>query len=119
MDIERELQRPQGGQLPAPSFSTQLAPLRVVLVDRQPMFRSGLRVELERIADCVVLGEAGGIRDLLPLLLSGLLYELTLLPGAPSSDYRYSHWMVICTVVALVCIVARRARVSRPDVPAA
>lgn len=54
-------------------------------------------------------------RDTLALLLSGVAFEATLLPGAPSSDYRYSHWMVICTLLAAVVVIARRSRpVPRP-----
>lgn len=48
--------------------------------------------------------------DLAALLLSGVIAELTLLPLAASSDYRYSHWMIVCTVIAIVSLTARRAR---------
>lgn len=49
-------------------------------------------------------------RDVLALLLSGLGLEATLLPLAASPDYRYSHWLVICTVVAAIALGARRYR---------
>ncbi len=52
-------------------------------------------------------------RDVLALLLSGLGMEGTLLLLAPSHDYRYSHWMIITTLLAVILLVARRAR--RPD----
>jgi hypothetical protein len=49
-------------------------------------------------------------RDVLALLLSGLVFESTLVLLAPSLDYRYSHWMVITTCLAIVILTARRAR---------
>ncbi|MDB4953405.1 MAG: hypothetical protein JWO36_974 [Myxococcales bacterium] len=49
-------------------------------------------------------------RLVLALLTSGLVCELSLFIGAPSSDYRYSHWMIVCTIAALVAITAERAR---------
>ena len=48
--------------------------------------------------------------DVFALLLSGLLLEGTLFPLAPTPDYRYSHWMVICTMIAVAMVTARRAR---------
>ncbi len=47
-------------------------------------------------------------RDVLALLLSGLALELSLLPAAPSTDYRYSHWLVVVTCLAAVLLFARR-----------
>jgi 4-amino-4-deoxy-L-arabinose transferase-like glycosyltransferase len=49
-------------------------------------------------------------RDMLALLLSGLGLELSLLPFAATADYRYSHWMVVCTCAAVIALAARRAR---------
>ena len=46
--------------------------------------------------------------DVLALLVSGLTYELSLFPFAPSPDYRYSHWMVTATVISVVILFARR-----------
>jgi hypothetical protein len=53
------------------------------------------------------------------ILLSGLGLEVSLFPLVQAPDYRYSHWLVTCTLLALVMLVARRARVigapgSRP-----
>lgn len=58
-------------------------------------------------------------RDVLArtLLWSGLLMEASLLPLAPSPDFRYSHWLVVCVVVALVLHVANCAN-RRPTAPA-
>lgn len=47
-------------------------------------------------------------RDVLAALTSGLLLEASLLFLAPSPDYRYSHWMVICALLAVVVLTARR-----------
>jgi hypothetical protein len=52
--------------------------------------------------------------DVLVILLSGLVYEATLVPLAASHDVRYSHWMVVTTCVAVVMLTARRARGARP-----
>jgi hypothetical protein len=54
------------------------------------------------------LGIARRHRDTLALLTSGLLYELTFIPFAPSPEYRYSHWMITCTVIATVILIKRR-----------
>jgi hypothetical protein len=51
-------------------------------------------------------------RIVFALVSSGLLYELTLLPFAPSADYRYSHWLVVITVLSFILLVGRR---GRPD----
>jgi hypothetical protein len=49
-------------------------------------------------------------RDVLALLLSGIAIELTLFFLASSPDYRYSHWMVLCTIFATITLVVRRRR---------
>jgi hypothetical protein len=53
-------------------------------------------------------------RDVLALLLSGLAMEGSLLFLAVTPDYRYSHWLVVCTGLGLVLLVARRARAALP-----
>ncbi len=45
------------------------------------------------------------------ILLSGLGLELSLLPLVQAPDYRYSHWLVTCTCLALVMLFVRRLRV--------
>jgi hypothetical protein len=67
----------------------------------------------------VLVPLAWGHRDVLAILLSGLLYEATLVPLAASNDYRYSHWMVVTTCIAVVMLTARRARGERPPAAAA
>jgi len=49
-------------------------------------------------------------RDVLALLASGILLEATLLPLAPTPDYRYSQWMILCTCISAAVLVARRYR---------
>jgi len=58
----------------------------------------------------VLLGFTRRHRDILALLLSGILMELSLLPIAITPDYRYSHWLVVCACMALAMLVARRSR---------
>ncbi|MFT3694626.1 MAG: hypothetical protein QM831_15865 [Kofleriaceae bacterium] len=47
-------------------------------------------------------------RECAALLLSGLGLELSLLPLVQAPDYRYSHWMVVTTCLALVMLAVRR-----------
>jgi hypothetical protein len=56
---------------------------------------------------------AMGSRDVLALCASGLAMEATLVMLAVSTDYRYSHWLVVVTCLAIVIVVARRARRAR------
>ncbi len=51
-------------------------------------------------------------RDVLALLLSGLVMEGSLLLFAATRDYRYSHWMIVATCVAIGIVTARRARAT-------
>ncbi|MEZ4361877.1 MAG: hypothetical protein R3B48_16930 [Kofleriaceae bacterium] len=44
------------------------------------------------------------------ILLSGLAYQLGLLAVVPAIDYRYTHWMVVCTMIGTICLVAARRR---------
>ncbi|HWU88454.1 MAG TPA: hypothetical protein VN253_14305 [Kofleriaceae bacterium] len=54
-------------------------------------------------------------RDVLAILLSGLVMESTLIPLAHSNDYRYSHWMVICSLLGAILLGARRYRARSPS----
>jgi len=49
-------------------------------------------------------------REVLALLASGLLLESSLLILGATPDYRYSHWLTVTTCLALILLVARRAR---------
>ena len=50
-------------------------------------------------------------RAVIALVLSGLLCELSLFPFAAAADFRYSHWLVVCTVLAGL-VVYRTRRVA-------
>jgi hypothetical protein len=52
-------------------------------------------------------------RDVLAILLSGLVMEASLLPLVHSRDYRYSHWLVITTMIACIILATRRYRAAR------
>jgi hypothetical protein len=47
------------------------------------------------------------------LLMSGVMYELTLFVAAPSVDYRYSHWLVLSCWSACLLVAGRRAAHGR------
>jgi hypothetical protein len=82
------------------------------LAEHTPLFRPYLYVLLA-LALLVVCWRQ---RDLVALLASGLVYELTMLPFAPSPDYRYSHWLVVCAVIALAAAISsRRCGRARSD----
>jgi hypothetical protein len=53
-------------------------------------------------------------RDVIAILLSGLVIESSLLFLAHSTDYRYSHWMVISTILSAIFVGVRRHRGARP-----
>lgn len=46
-------------------------------------------------------------------LLSAIGYELALFFLAATTDYRYSQWMILCSVVSLILVVARRLAAAR------
>ena len=58
-------------------------------------------------------------REALAILLSGLVMESSLLFLAHSTDYRYSHWMVISTILGAIFLGVRRHRMSRARAPLA
>lgn len=45
------------------------------------------------------------------LISSGLLHEIGLLLAAPSPDFRYSHYMVFCTLLALLMLARPKMRI--------
>lgn len=57
------------------------------------------------------------VRDRLTfaLLASGLTGEAALFFAAPTTDFRYSFWLVVVTVVAVMILVARRAGAAPAD----
>lgn len=49
----------------------------------------------------------------LAVVSSGVLCEAFLFLVAPAIDFRYSHWMITCTIVAAVYYIAARRRARR------
>ncbi|MEO6772598.1 MAG: hypothetical protein ABI467_06195 [Kofleriaceae bacterium] len=47
------------------------------------------------------------------ILTSGFLYEASYIVGAPGAGYRYSHWLIICVVLAMLMIFVERWREGR------
>jgi len=45
--------------------------IRVIIVDEQPLFREGIRATLERMTNCVIIGESTDTTDILELARSG------------------------------------------------
>jgi len=48
-------------------------------------------------------------RAILALALSGIGMEASLIPLVHNDDYRYSHWMVVATLLALVATIVHRS----------
>jgi hypothetical protein len=68
------------------------------------------RPHLYALISLALLWFARRQRDVLALLLSGLGMELSMLPLGATPDFRYSHWLVVCTCIAFVMMIARRYR---------
>lgn len=81
------------------------------LAGKTPLYRVYVYVFLSFL----LFGFALWKRDLLVGMLtgSGLLYELSLLIGANAPDFRYSHWMISCTLLGAVFVAAARWRGAR------
>lgn len=58
-------------------------------------------------------------RAALTLFASGVFYQLGLFVVAPAIDYRYSHWLVVSTILGVIVLVVSRIRgVERAAEPA-
>jgi hypothetical protein len=68
-----------------------------------PLFRQWLYI----VVAILVLPLCRRHRDIAALLASGLVVEASLFFIAPSADYRYSHWTITSTCIAIVMLVAR------------
>lgn len=78
-----------------------------------PLFRPWLYV-IGAIALLIVSRRRSIVRR---LAASALAFELAAMLFAPSTDYRFSHWMVSATCIAFVAwLVPRRIAWRRPDV---
>jgi hypothetical protein len=51
-------------------------------------------------------------RDRVPfaILASGMLYELAMFPITPAATFRYSHWLIVCTIIGGVMLFVLRRR---------
>jgi hypothetical protein len=67
------------------------------------------RPHLYLVLTLLLLAFTRRYRDIQAVLLSGLAMELTLIPLGWTADFRFSHWMVVCTLLAIVMLIARRA----------
>lgn len=74
-----------------------------------PLFTQWIYVVL----GLLLLAFARGHRDILAILASGLLAEASLFFLSASPDYRYSHWTITCTCIAIVMLISRRASAAR------
>jgi hypothetical protein len=83
------------------------------LAENTPLYR----VYIYLILCTLFFGFAVWKRDLLVGMLtgSGLLYEVSLVIGANAPDFRYSHWLITCTLLGAVFIAASRWRSVRPQ----
>lgn len=77
-----------------------------VLATTTPIFRPWIYL----VVALVLLGFARRQRDVLALLASGLLLELSLFFTTPAAEHRHSHWFIVTVCVALVLVVVRRVR---------
>jgi hypothetical protein len=74
------------------------------------------RTSFYLILALVLLWLSRGDRLARVIITSGLVYEAGLLVAAPAIGYRYSHWLVECTLIVLVMVFVRRYRTSKHDV---
>lgn len=86
----------------------------VFVVRHTPLFTVWMYI----VVSLLLLPLAFRHRDVLALLLSGLGLEASLFVLAPTPDYRYSHWMVTCTIICAIILGVRRYRTSRESTPA-
>lgn len=73
------------------------------IAKRTPLFHPWLYVALALVLLALVR-----TRLELAVLLSGLGLEASLFPLSPGPDFRYSHWLVVCVLIAGVMVIARR-----------
>jgi hypothetical protein len=68
-----------------------------------PLFRQWLYI----VAAILLLPLCRRHRDIAAVLASGLVVEASLFFIAPSTDYRYSHWMIASTCIAVIMLVTQ------------
>jgi hypothetical protein len=99
---------------PSSALQTGVGDALQWLADDTPIYRPYIYFVLA----LVFLPLARRHRDALALLSSGIVYQLTFLPLSPSSEFRYTHWMITCVVISIVILVKRRMAVPDRATPA-
>ena len=100
-----------GADVPIAPRQSAIADVLDWIAINTPLFRPYLYFALA----LVLLPLVRRHRDLLALVASGVVYELTLVPFAPSPEYRYSHWMIVCTIIAIVILIRRSRLLAHAD----
>jgi DNA-binding NarL/FixJ family response regulator len=60
--------------------------IRVIIIDEQPLFREGIRATLERMGDCVIVGESTDAADVFEIARTGSPDVALIDAGLTSSD---------------------------------
>jgi DNA-binding NarL/FixJ family response regulator len=60
--------------------------IRVIIIDEQPLFREGIRATLERMGDCVIIGESTDAAELFEIARTGSPDVALIDAGLTSSD---------------------------------
>lgn len=63
----------------------------------------------------VLFGPLAANIDIIALTVSGLLHELGLVLAAPSPDFRYSHYMVFCSLLSVLLLTRARMKKAGDD----
>jgi hypothetical protein len=69
-----------------------------------------MRPWLYMVMALLLLPMCRGNRDAFALLVSGLVLEASLYPTALTPDLRYSHWGIVCAILAAIILFTRRVR---------
>jgi hypothetical protein len=97
--------------VPASSFSASYGAIALALSET-PLYMVWvyLLALLATLVLAVVWSRRGAVRALPHAVLaaSGLFYAASYFPLAPSPDYRYSHWPVLCAVLVVATIAGAR-----------
>lgn len=113
-DYEYKVNAIAAGMSTRPSWLQRAVSQRLASIGRWvPMFAPWLYLALALIALPIVRRH----RDLFALVASGIALESSLVVLAPTPDYRYSHWMILATILAIALYVARwaQSRVTRSE----
>jgi hypothetical protein len=96
----------------APAHFQDVLRREIHVVGTTPIFS----VVVYLVLSVVLLPFAIFDRRVLGLLASGITSELVLVVIAPTTDWRYSYWLLVTVVFAVVMLVARRMNLKRPAI---